>query len=139
MNVLADTSVWSLALRRKSHSLSLQEGIVVDELTELIREGRCLMAGLVRQELLSGMRSFAQFESLRHTLRSFPDVRMDTPDYEDAAQAGNHCRAKGIAVSTVDILLCAMAIRREWAIFTTDPDFSRYASVLPLKLHTPRT
>jgi len=38
----------------------------------------------------------------------------------------------------VDILLCAVAIRREWAIFTTDPDFSNYAKVLPLSIHALR-
>jgi hypothetical protein len=31
----------------------------------------------------------------------------------------------------VDILLCAVAIKRRWAIFTTDPDFSSDAKVLP--------
>jgi len=47
-------------------------------------------------------------------------------------------RAKGIVVSIVDILLCAVAMKREWAVFTTDPDFLSYAKVLPLTLHTPR-
>jgi hypothetical protein len=28
-----------------------------------------------------------------------------------------------------------MALRREWAIFSTDPDFQRYAKALPLKMH----
>jgi predicted nucleic acid-binding protein len=138
MNVLVDTSVFSLALRRKNESLSTNEKLLVAELSELIREGRARTIGLIRQELLSGIKTTEQYEKLRVHLRSFPDEVVDTSDYEEAAKAGNRCRAKGVAVSIVDILLCAIAIKRQWAIFTTDPDFSSYARVLPLQIHTPR-
>jgi predicted nucleic acid-binding protein len=138
MNVLIDTSVWSLALRRKNESLSTNERFLVAELSELIREGRARMIGLVRQELLSGIKATEQYEKLRLHLRSFPDEVVDTSDYEEAAKAGNRCRAKGVVVSIVDILLCAVANKRLWTIFTSDPDFSNYAKVLPLRIHAPR-
>ena len=138
MNVLIDTSVWSLALRRKNESLSTNERFLVAELSELIREGRARMIGLVRQELLSGIKATEQYEKLRLHLRSFPDEVVDTSDYEEAARAGNRCRAKGVVVSIVDILLCAVANKRLWTIFTTDPDFSNYAKVLRLRIHAPR-
>lgn len=138
MNILVDTSVWSLALRRKSEDLSPVERSVVGELSELIREGRARIIGLVRQELLSGIKASEQYESLRRHLRSFPDESIDTSDHEEAAKAGNRCRGKGIVVSLVDILLCAVVMKREWAIFTTDPDFTNYAKVLPLTIHAPR-
>lgn len=138
MNVLVDTSVWSHALRRKKESLTTNERLLVTELSELIREGRARVIGLVRQELLSGIKTSEQYEKLRLYLRSFPDEVVDTSDHEEAAKAGNRCRAKGIVVSIVDILLCAVAIKRQWAIFTTDPDFSNYARVLPLRIHAPR-
>jgi len=138
MNVLIDTSVWSLALRRKNESLSTTERFLVAELSELIREGRARMIGLVRQELLSGIKATEQYEKLRLHLRSFPDEVVDTSDYEEAAKAGNRCRAKGVVISIVDILLCAVANKRLWTIFTTDPDFSNYAKVLPLRIHARR-
>lgn len=138
MNVLVDTSIWSLALRRKSEHLSAAERSLVAELSELIREGRARLIGLVRQELLSGIRTTEQYESLRLRLRSFPDEPIDTSDQEEAAGAGNRCRGKGIVVSIVDILLCAVVMKREWAIFTSGPDFTNYAKVLPLTIHTPR-
>ena len=108
------------------------------ELSELVREGRARLIGLVRQELLSGIKTTEHFEKLRLHLRSFPDESIDTSDHEEAAKAGNRCRGKGIVVSIVDILLCAVAIKREWAIFTTDPDFTNYAKVLPISIHAPR-
>lgn len=138
MNVLVDTSVWSLALRRKNESLSANEKLLVTELAELIREGRPRIIGLVRQELLSGIKTAEQYEKLRLYLRAFRDEAIDTVDYEDAARASNRCRARGVDVSIVDILLCAVGMKREWAIFTTDPDFSNYAKVLPFSIHAPR-
>ena len=38
----------------------------------------------------------------------------------------------GVACSTVDMMLCAIALRLDVPIFTTDPDFTRYARVLHL-------
>jgi predicted nucleic acid-binding protein len=138
MNVLVDTSVWSLALRRKSENLNATEKFIVAELSELVREGRARLIGLVRQELLSGIKTAEHFEKLRLHLRSFPDEPIDTSDYEEAAKAGNRCRGKGIIVSIVDILICAVAIKREWAIFMTGPDFTNYVKVLPISIHAPR-
>jgi len=138
VNTLVDTSVWSLALRRKADDLSDSEALLVAELTELVREGRACMLGVIRQELLSGIKTTEQYEKLRLTLRAFPDESLRTSDYEAAAKASNACRAKGIAVSVVDALICAMTIYRDWTIFTTDPDFRKYESVLPIKYHTPR-
>jgi predicted nucleic acid-binding protein len=130
--------VLSLALRRKPQDLSAVEQSVVDELTEVIKEGRGRIIGPVRQELLSGIKSLAQYEKLRLTLRAFPDEPIDTSDYELTAKAGNDCRSKGIMVSPVDILICAVTLARRWSIFTMDPDFGNYARVLPIKLHSSR-
>lgn len=138
MNVLVDTSVWSLALRRKTESLNATEKFFVAELSELIREGRARLIGLVRQELLSGIKTTEHYERLRVRLRPFPDEVIATSDHEDAAKAGNQCRAKGIVVSIVDILLCAVAVKRGWAIFTTDPDYTNYAKIFPISIHVPR-
>ena len=138
MNALIDTSVWSLALRRKAEDLSAAERLLVAELRELVQEGRCRIIGPVRQELLSGIKSSDQYEKLRLMLRSFPDEPLATTDFEAAAKAGNACRSKVIVLSIVDSLICAVAHSRQWSIFTTDPDFTNDAQVLPIKLHAPR-
>ena len=138
MNVLVDTSVWSLALRRSPHNLSATERILVAELTELIEEGRARIIGLVRQELLSGIKHPAQFAKLQEILRAFPDELVGTSDYEAAAVASNQCRSKGLAVSVSDMLICAVAQSRGWTIFSLDPDFQLYSKFLPLNLHAVR-
>lgn len=135
MNVLVDTSVWSLALRRQRRNSSILETERTAALTHLIEQGRARIIGPVKQELLSGMREEKQFVELRNRLRDFQDVSLSASDYEDAAEFGNHCRTAGIAGSPVDFLICATAARRMWEVFTMDHDFYRYAGVIPLRLH----
>lgn len=69
--VLVDTSVWSLALRRRRQQLNAEEWELVHELARLIGEGLVVMVGPVRQELLSGLRDDHAFERLRDHLRAW--------------------------------------------------------------------
>jgi predicted nucleic acid-binding protein len=131
MKVLVDTSVWSLALRRARPSRTP----VVDELRSLVEEGRVAIIGPIRQELLSGIRDAAAFERLRDHLRHFEDEGLETTDYERAAEHFTACRAAGVQGSNTDFLICAVAERRSLPVFTTDRDFTRFASLLPISLH----
>ena len=135
MNLLVDTPVWSLALRRKAAALSHSEERITQALAEAIRDGRAQLIGVVRQELLSGIREEERFKKLRDYLRAFDEPVLETGDYEEAAEMHSRCRARGIAGSTIDFLICAAASRRKWQVFTTDQDFERYGRVLGLKLY----
>jgi hypothetical protein len=134
VNVLVDTSVWSVALRRDTGKLSEFERAIRHDLADLTADTRVRILGPIRQELLSGIRNPSQLRAVRDDLREFPDVPLSIDDWEAAAESNNRCRAAGIAGSAVDFLLCAVAIRRDWEIFTTDNDFQHYARVLPLRL-----
>ena len=136
MIVLVDTSVWSLALRRKREDLSPEEVRLTKALAELIRQGRAQIVGPIRQELLSGIRDEEKFLALRRHLRAFDEPHLEADDYEEAARMNNQCRRRGIAGSAIDFLICAVAYRRNWEIFTTDRDFTRYAKVLALRLYS---
>jgi predicted nucleic acid-binding protein len=130
VKVLVDTSVWSLALRRKAPNHA-----AVDELRRLITHGRATLIGPIRQELLSGIREAAMFERLRDSLGAFRDEPVETADYERAATLFNVCRASGLQGSNTDFLLCAVAERGRFPILTTDEDFSRYSRVISFPLH----
>lgn len=134
MKVLVDTSIWSLGLRRKASS-GRGDAAPVAELAALVEDGRVAMIGPIRQELLSGIRERAHFERLREHLSAFPDVEITPGDYEEAAAFFNRCRAKGIHASNTDFLICAVAVRNDFAIFTSDQDFAQFAKVLPIVLH----
>ena len=135
MLVLVDTPIWSTALRRTSTKLNPREQRLTTALQELIRDGRAQLLGPVRQELLSGIRQETSFRKLRDQLHAFDEPRIEVADYEEAAHINNQCRSRGIAGSAIDFLICATASRRGWQVFTTDQDFARYASVIPLKLY----
>jgi predicted nucleic acid-binding protein len=134
MNVLVDTSVWSLALRRRSGGVHP----AVTELAELIGDGRVAIIGPIRQELLSGIRQRGDFERLRDHLRHFPDTALLSADFERAAEHFSACRARGIQGSNTDFLMCALADRTGFPIFTADEDFRRFAKVLPILLYKAR-
>jgi predicted nucleic acid-binding protein len=137
MNVLIDTSVWSLAFRRARAS-SRRDTRMVEELTELIQEGRVLLFGPIRQELLSGISDLRQFNALRNSLRAFDDLSINELDYERAAEFSNSCRRVGVQGSHIDFLICSVAAGNSAAILSTDKDFSRYAKHLPISLHEAR-
>lgn len=133
--VLVDTPIWSLALRRTVTDLNPRERILTAALRQLIRDRLARIVGPVRQELLSGIRLESEFRRVREQLRAFDEPTLEAADYEEAARTHNRCRARGIAGSPVDFLICAAALRRDWQIFSTDQDFARYASVVPVKLY----
>lgn len=135
MRILVDTCVWSEALRWKSS----KESDISRELHDLILEHRVEIIGPIRQELLSGIRQKSQFEKLEKHLEAFPDIALETADYVTASHFFNECRAKGIQGSNTDFLICAVAVRREMAIYTTDRDFQHFARCLPITFHKTRT
>lgn len=128
-----DTSIWSLALRRQSPSAGQRR----EALAQLIREDRAHLIGAVRQELLSGIKDKETFEQLVVRLEAFPDLPLGPADYVQAALYFNTCRAAGIQGSNTDFLICAAAVRHEMAIYTSDKDFARFSSHIPIRLYTP--
>lgn len=134
MKVLVDTCIWSLALRRGA----VADGPEVSELTELLRELRVQLIGPVRQEILCGIKSHAQFTRLRDHLRAFPDLELTSVDYESAAEYFNLCHSRGVQGSNTDFLICAVAVRQKIPIFTTDADFTLFQQHLPIALYRPR-
>jgi hypothetical protein len=95
------------------------------------------MIGPIRQELLSGISSPVQYESLREILQAFPDLPLPRMYYERAAEFYNICRKVGIQGSHIDFLICATAAEAKMKIFTTDNDFRHYTKHLPITLYQP--
>ena len=131
MRVLIDTSIWSLALRRTEHTQN-PEAL---ELRRLILAHLVEIIGPIRQEVLSGVRNQAQFDRLESDLAAFADLPLLMEDYVTAAKFFNLCRSKGIQGSNTDFLICAVAVRHDLAVFTTDGDFPLFAKCLPIVLH----
>ena len=130
MKLLVDTSVWSLALRRKdAASLSPDEQKLKAELVQAIKDGRVAMLGLIRQELLSGIKEKAQFDKVKAALDPYLDEPINTADHEYAARIYNECRNQGVEAGTVDILICALAVLRGWEVLSGDGGLNRCLAV----------
>jgi predicted nucleic acid-binding protein len=134
MKILVDTSVWSIALRRKTETH--KEAPVVRELEELLLDSRVAIIGIIRQELLSGISDTTVFDRLKKRLAILDDEEVISADHILAAQYHNTCRAKGVQGSAIDFLICAVATRNDWAVFTADKDFQNYQKHIPIELYT---
>ena len=130
MKVIVDTCIWSLELRRQQQSNNRLANI----LRGLIIDGRVVILGAIRQEILSGIKHQQQYEKLRNNLRAFLDLSLEIEDYELAANYFNICRRNGIQGSNTDFLICAIANRRSYEIFTIDNDFINFSQYLPIVL-----
>jgi predicted nucleic acid-binding protein len=127
VQLLADTSVWSLALRRKNTArLSPNGQKLKANLVQAIQDGRVAMLGLLRQELLSGIKEKAQFDKVKAALNPYLDEPVTTADHEYAAHVYNEYRNQGVEAGTVDILICAVAVRRGWEVLSGDGGLNRY-------------
>ena len=71
----------------------------------------------------------------KNKISIFSDYLIRTSDYEQAAEYANICRSHGIQGSHTDFLICAIAVKNGWEIFSEDKDFLNYRRCLPIKLY----
>jgi predicted nucleic acid-binding protein len=132
LKVLVDTCIWSHALRSKNPDFAEY----VKRLETLIADQRVLIIGAIRQEVLSGYSDINKFERLKTKLSYFENTPILDDDYIVAARFYNECRQHGVQGSHIDLLICAVAVRLNIQIFTTDKDFEFYQQYLPIKRHS---
>lgn len=130
MKVIVDTDIWSEAFRRREEAHS----DYVFELRSLIEEGRVQMIGIIRMEILCGLRETSHFEKIEKRLRSFPDRELGASIFVQAARFFNLCQSKGIQGSNNDFLLCACSMNWQIPILSKDKDFLQYKKFIPIDM-----
>jgi len=124
LNLLVDTSVWSLAMRRDAPPGSPE----VAQLAQALESGAPVFTtGLVLQELLQGFAGPRARERILERFAALPLLVPDLQDHVEAAELRNLCRRRGVQVGTIDALLAQLCIRHALAMLTTDRDFGRMA------------
>lgn len=131
MNVLVDTSVWSLALRRSPAS-SAPEVALLDGCLE--REDVLVTTGVVIQELLQGFQGPKQAASILSRLSRLPALMPDLDDHVEAARLRNHCRRHGVKIGTIDALIAQLCLRHGLRLLSADRDVDAMARHCPLEL-----
>ncbi|MCY3624462.1 MAG: PIN domain-containing protein [Candidatus Dadabacteria bacterium] len=129
--LFADTSVWSLALRRDPSP----EVPHVRRLRDALSGGEAVhTTGIVLQELLQGYRGPRAKAQIVERFTALALIVPARDDHIDAAELRNTCRHHGIQVGTIDALLAQLCIRHNLVMLTTDRDFSHISEWTPLQL-----
>ena len=131
MNLFADTSVWSLTLRRDDPQ---SEPPVVALIAALEGSQAVFTTGLVLQELLQGFVRPRARDQVIDKLSALPLLVPELEDHIEAAELRNRCRRAGVQVDTVDVLLAHLCIRYDLTLLTVDRDFTHIARHEPLRL-----
>jgi len=130
---IVDTSVWSIALRRSKRDSEPPPAMVA--LRKIVTEGQPLaLPGIVLQELLSGVRSEAEFDRLREVLSPFDVVYAAEEHHIEAARVFTKCRARGVATTAPDALIAATTILEGGKLLTCDRDFAHIATAVDLRV-----
>lgn len=129
MKVIPDTPIWSLVLRREKPNQALRTIFA-----RFIEDGQVVLPGIIKQELLSGIREPSQFDLLHEQLQYFPELLATGQDHTRAAQFFNKCQKAGVQGSHVDFLIAALAVGNSATILTTDRDFQHYRKIIKFDL-----
>jgi len=131
VNLLVDTSVWSLALRRDRPSDSAEVVLLI----RTIESGEPLSTtGLILQELLQGFAGPKSRDQIVERFSALPLIVPDRDDHIQAAELKNVCRRKGVQIGTIDALLAQLCIRHDLTMLTTDEDFRHLAKHTALRV-----
>lgn len=131
MRVLVDTSVWSLALRKRGRA----DHPAVHKLTRLLEEGeRVMLTAILLQEILQAFRGESTFRRLASYFEPFELLAAGREEAVAGARLHRLCASRGIAASTTDCAIAALAILAGCSLLTTDRDFDRIAEISALKL-----
>ncbi len=132
MNIVVDTSVWSLVLRRDAVD---ERNAHVRAFRECVGAGHWLfLLGPILQELLDGLRSQRQFSRLLAVLEPVPLAPLHRSTYILAAQMRNDCGKKGIQAGPTDFLIAAACVESGYPLLAADRDFERIAGNTDLLL-----
>jgi predicted nucleic acid-binding protein len=126
--ILVDSSVWI-------DFLGESPSYAGAELRRMIADAEPFaLAGVVVTEVLQGLKR--DVGRLEHYLSKWDMLEpKGFSTYREAAAIFRAARAKGVAVTTIDALIAAIALEHGAALFTLDKDFSRLAGITRLPLY----
>ncbi len=134
MKILADTSVWSEALRRKEKTIRSEDTLLYKMINN---NEQIVLTGIVLQEILTGISSKKVFNEIQSVLSDFLMIEPTVNDYICAAELSNNLKTKGITAGSIDFLIASIAVNNELPLATFDNDFHNIAMHSKLKILDP--
>ncbi len=122
---LIDSSAW-IEYLRPGGSQKVKERI-----RDVLQKGEAACCGIVVVEILRGAKSEKDFNSLRDSLLSLPQIPIDDAVIERASKWGYMLDRKGKVTSTTDLLIASAAYKKA-SLLHLDRDFEMIGSLVGL-------
>ena len=116
--VIADTSVWIPFFKR----VDSNEKRILDLLVDA---GEIAMVGVVLAEVLQGARSVDERNLLEETLLALPYFEARQRTWVRVGQISSELLRKGITLSMSDLVIAALALEHDCAVYSLDDDFRK--------------
>ena len=123
---LIDSSVWVEYFRSKGSQK------VKERVKAILQRDEAVSCGIVIVEILRGARNEKDFQALRDSLVSLPQISLDDTVVERASRWGFLLDRKGKVVSTTDLLIASAAYKKA-RLLHSDSDFEVITSVADLE------
>ncbi len=128
---LLDTSIWLDVLPVGRGSSSLRQRV-----DALLSADLVATTGMVRLELLGGVRSQEEWDRLGELFSALHPLPIGEEDWEEAARMGFRLRREGVTVPFTDLLIGEVTIRSGAVLVHLDRHFDLIASHLPLQVES---
>jgi hypothetical protein len=123
---LIDSSIWIEYFRPRGSQK------VKERVKAILQREEAVSCGIVVLEILRGARNEKDFQILRDSLVSLPQISIDDTVIERASRWGFLLDRKGKVVSTTDLLIASAAYKKA-CLLHSDSDFQMIASAADLK------
>jgi predicted nucleic acid-binding protein len=127
---LVDTSVWLLVLRKNFLPA------VKDRIDYLLKEDLIMTNGIVKLEILGGVKNENDFKRLKKRLDALEVVEINSPLWERAYALAFNLRRKGITIPYTDILIASCALASESTVVHADTHFDLMSRHIGLKVES---
>ncbi|MDE2060700.1 MAG: PIN domain-containing protein [candidate division NC10 bacterium] len=125
--VIIDTSLWIEYFKGSAPNASFVERLVLEE--------RAVTTGAVLAELLQGVRSEREGQTIAEVFGGLPTLEITTEIWKAAGQLACALRRQGVTVPLTDVALGALALGHHLLVFSLDKHFEQIPGVR--LYHTP--
>jgi hypothetical protein len=129
-NVLVDTSIWILALRKNPDKAAKSR------LDTLLSEDRVAVSPPIKLELLGGTKTEAEYEKLSQRLDALESLPVDEAIWNKAAKLAFSLRRKGVTVPYINLAIACVAMNNDAVLLHADSDFDLIAQHSKLKVES---
>lgn len=120
--VLIDTCMWATYFDRP-------QSAVTRAIDDLVDENRVVLIGPVLTEVLLGIKNPHRADYVASQLEGVQWEVVRWQDWKYAAQLGRQLAARGEKIPLTDLAISAIAIDRDFEVYSSDPHFDLFSAV----------